>query len=232
MKGDGCWGPGAERHQESGCADGTGSTPKDPAGAGCGCWSPSIPKHLPNSMRVRRLACEGGRGGGRGPVSVGLLGAEGARPGSRPPGPLSLVSTQLSAWSCPSPPQRWQADADLHRACGPLNEGWPLLVIKISEETLKRKPLGQGLRGPRLLSRAKAQDSPPGSGRLPAGPRINTPGPTLPRELRGWGGRHSQQRPRGGRRGQGSGPGSRGHACPAAGTPWAAWAAGHLQGGF
>lgn len=104
----------------------------------------------------------------RGPAPVGLLGAGGLGGCSRPLGLLSLVSIQLSAWSCPSPPQRWQADSDLHRACGPLNEGWPLLVIKISEETLKRKPLGQGLRGPRLLSQAKGQDSPPGSGRRPS----------------------------------------------------------------
>lgn len=58
--------------------------------------------------------------------------------------------------------------SDLCRACGPLNKGWPLLVIKISEETLKRKPLGQGLGRPQAALPGEGTGHSSSSGRQPS----------------------------------------------------------------
>lgn len=100
-----------------------------------GGWSP--PKAPSNP--VHQQAAGGGRllGGGRAgehPTSApGLPPHRDSVPGERP-APPRLV---------PSPCDPAAAPAQPSQACGPLNEGWPLLVIKISEAALKRKPLGR-----------------------------------------------------------------------------------------
>lgn len=187
----------------------------------------------------------------RGPVPLGLLGAE---KGARGPPTLTCFLGEHPAL-CPVlshlPHNGGSPSSDLCRACGPLNKGWPLLVIKISEETLKRKPLGQGLGRPqaalpgegtghssssgRQPSRAPDQHSSPSTG-LPGRQGVRRkhcqlagraqPRPQLCVPSRG----HARWGKAGpGRKQPGSSPAAWGHTCPAAGTPGAFRAAGHLQ---
>lgn len=82
---------------------------------------------------------------------MGIGGRAGGGAGPRPPrlrafwGTSSFLPGRVLS---PSPHNR-QPQLRPRRACGPLNEGRPLLVIKMSEEALKREPLGPGPGRPR-----------------------------------------------------------------------------------
>lgn len=148
---------------------GTGSTPGLLIGAGA-VWA-LVPLHPKTSSKSTVSTGwplrEGGRGWRKRPL--GLLGAE---KGARGPPTLTCFLGEHPAL-CPVlshlPHNGGSPSSDLCRACGPLNKGWPLLVIKISEETLKRKPLGQGLGRPQAALPGEGTGHSSSSGRQPSG---------------------------------------------------------------
>lgn len=205
---------------------------------------------------INRLAFEGGRGWRK--EAQRLWGSWGLRRGPRRapstqlPPTLTCCLGEHSAL-CPVlphlPHNGGSPSSDLCTACGPLNKGWPLLVIKISEETLKRKPLGQGLGRPQAALPARGQDIPPVLEGSPAGRQTNAPHPLWGSPADRGSGRKPASSPGGpgsssvfpteaargsgkagqGRRRLGSGLAAQGLTCPAVDTPGASWAAGHFQ---
>lgn len=119
-------------------------------GLGVGPLPPKAPSK--SSVYHQQASWEGGRAGTEESAQRLAFGVPGAEEGAQaqlPPTLTSFLGEHPALCLVLSHlPTTGQPQLRPRRAYGPLNKGWPLLVIKISEETLKRKPLGLGLGRP------------------------------------------------------------------------------------